>query len=56
MQMNESVGISAEEAAKMTADELIDYAVMTGTMPRFPTTSELKKSEYFIFPGVSRKD
>ena len=56
MQVNESAEISAEDAAKMTADELIDYAVMTGTMPRFPTTSELKKSKYFIFPGVTRKD
>ena len=56
MQMNESTEISASEAAKMTTDELIEYAVRTGTIPRFPTTSELKKSEYFIFPGVSRKD
>ncbi len=48
--------ISQEEAAKMTADELLEYAVKTGRPPRMPTTSELMKSKYFIFPGVSRED
>ena len=32
MQMNESAEISSDEAANMTADELIDYAVKNGVM------------------------
>lgn len=56
MSMNYSREISEEEAAKMTADELLDYAVKTGKMLRMPTTRELMKSKYFIFPGVTRKN
>ncbi|MBQ9389790.1 MAG: hypothetical protein IJR27_05130 [Synergistaceae bacterium] len=56
MSVNYSREISEEEAAKMTADELLDYAVKTGKMPRMPTTRELMKSKYFIFPGVTRKN
>lgn len=56
MSIDYSREISKEEAAKMTADELLEYAVKTGSPPRMPTTSELMKSKYFIFPGVSRKD
>ena len=49
--------ISKEDAAKMTADELLEYAIKTGKAPpRMPTTRELMQSKYFIFPGVNRKD
>ena len=57
MSMNRGAKISEEEAAKMTVDEMIDYAVKTrNPLPRTPTTKELMKSKYFIFPGVTRKD
>ncbi len=55
--MNRGAKISEEEAARMTVDEMIDYAVKTrNPLPRTPTTSELMKSKYFTFPGVNRKD
>ena len=57
MSMNRGAKISEEEAARMTVDEMIDYAVKTrNPLPRTPTTSELMKSKYFTFPGVNRKD
>ena len=57
MSVNYSREISKEEAATMTADELLEYAVKTGNPPpRMPTTRELMKSKYFIFPGVTRKN
>ena len=56
MQMNESAENSSDEAANMTADELIDYAVKNGVMLRTPITRELMNSKYFHYRGVSRKD
>ena len=57
MSIDYSREVTKEEAAKMTADELLEYAIKTGKAPpRMPTTSELMKSKYFIFPGVNRKD
>ena len=56
MNMDNRTEISSEEAANMTADELIDYAVKNGVMLRTPTTRELMNSKYFHYRGVSRKD
>lgn len=57
MPIDYSREITKEEAAKMTADELLEYAIKTGKAPpRMPTTRELMQSKYFIFPGVNRKD
>ena len=56
MPIDYSTEVSKEEAAKMTADELLRYAIKTGKLLRTPTTQELMQSKYFIFPGVNRKD
>ena len=57
MPIDYSREITKEEAAKMTADELLEYAIKTGKAPpRMPTTEEMMKSKYFIFPGVNRKN
>lgn len=57
MSIDYSREITKEEAEKMTADELLEYSIKTGKAPpRMPTTRELMKSKYFIFPGVNRKD
>ena len=56
MSIDYSREVTKEEAAMMTADELLEYAIKTGKLLRTPTTRELMKSKYFIFPGVNRKD
>ncbi len=56
MSLDYSREVTKEEADKMTADELLHYAIKTGKLLRTPTTQELMKSKYFIFPGVNRKD
>ena len=57
MPVDYSREVTKEEAEKMTADELLEYAIKTGhAPPRMPTTRELMKSKYFIFPGVTRKN
>ena len=56
MSVDYSREVTKEDAAKMTADELLKYAIKTGRLLRTPTTSELMKSKYFTFPGVNRKD
>ena len=56
MNMDRRTEISSDEAANMTADELIDYAVKNGVMLRTPTTRELMSSKYFHYRGVNRKD
>ncbi len=56
MSIDYSREVTQEEAEKMTADELLKYAIKTGKLLRTPTTRELMQSKYFIFPGVNRKD
>lgn len=56
MSIDYSREVTKEEAENMTADELLQYAIKTGKLLRTPTTRELMKSKYFIFPGVNRKD
>ena len=56
MSTDYSMEVTKEEAEKMTADELLEYAVKTGRLLRTPTTRDLMESKYFIFPGVTRKD
>lgn len=56
MSLDYSREVTKEEADKMTADELLHYAIKTSKLLRTPTTQELMKSKYFIFPGVNRKD
>ncbi|MBR1658371.1 MAG: hypothetical protein IJ697_07890 [Synergistaceae bacterium] len=56
MSMNYSSEISKEDASRMTADEVVEYAMKTGKLLRTPTTRELMKSKYFTFPGVPKKN
>lgn len=56
MSMNYNAEISQEEVSKMTADELLEYAMKTGKLLRKLTTKDLMNSKYFTFLGVPKKN